>query len=251
MDGSLESVLLPAAGIFLISGTLQGVSGFGLALVAVPVLASFVEPQIAVPVATLAGGAVAALMIARFRQHCDWGRAAWLGVPALCIAPFGVHLLKALTASQLRLGLGVVLIGSALFSFFRKAPAPDAPRTSRLGSVCVGGFSGVLGGALGMTGPLLADYLIKSGIRREEFSITLNLIFVASAAWRTGLYFAQGLMTGPALQVACLAVPVALTGAAIGILISRRIKNEAFVRFVNVLLVAIGIWMIVEGARKP
>ena len=138
-----------------------------------------------------------------------------MAVPLLILvmAPFGVHLLKILTAAQLKLGLGLVLIASTSAHFFKSGakggsvaagPVMHSPVTT----VCVGGISGVFGGALGMTGPLLADHLIKTGIRSEGFKVTLNLVFVLSAIWRTGLYLQQDILSGHTLMLGLTAVPV-------------------------------------------
>ena len=250
-----DGLLLPAVLIFLVSGALQGASGFGMAVVAVPLLATMMPPQIAIPATVLASIVVSLLMIFRYRQHCDWNRAAWLGVPALLLAPLGVHLLKILTADQLRLSLGVVLIASTLLHYLLarngNGAAADLPKPppSRVKTVAVGGISGVIGGALGMTGPLLADHLIGTGIKREDFNITLNLIFLASSVWRTGLYFVQNVMTGRTLMLGLIALPAAVGGALLGGLLGGKIKNESFAGFIHLLLLAIGIWMLIEGAR--
>lgn len=249
-------VWVPALAVFLVSAMLQGASGFGMALLAVPLLTLLVDPKVAVPAVTMAGMAVSALTVIQLWRHCDWRRAAWLGIPALLAAPFGVHLLKVLTSQQLCFGLGVVLILSSVVSLCQKqrscegaAAAGRAARIGPVGSVAVGGFSGVLGGALGMTGPLLADYLNKSGIRPDEFRITLNLIFLASSVWRTGLYAAQHVMTGPTLWLAAGAIPVAALGAFVGGVAGRRIRPETFTNSVNWMLLLIGIGMLVQSWR--
>lgn len=276
-----DGILLPALAIFLISAVLQGASGFGMALIAVPLLTLLMSPKMAVPATTLASVIVSGIIVVQLWRHCDWPRAAWLGIPALLTAPFGVHLLKVLTSEQLCLGLGVVLVLSAVVSLLaqRRAQAaagvvrvvvlaepaagsaaaagvvPDEPvanasvRTNPAAALAVGGVSGVLGGALGMTGPLLADYLNKSGIHPDEFRITLNLIFLASSVWRMGLYMAQGVLTGPTWWLAAAAIPVAVGGALLGGVLGRRIRRETFVIAVNWMLLFIGIGMLIQSQR--
>lgn len=250
-----------ALGILMVSSIIQGATGFGTALLAVPLLSLFLDPKVAVPATTIASMVISVMIIVHLHQHCDWRRAAWLGIPALVTAPFGVHLLKVATSQQLCTGLGVVLIGSAIISLVSQrkvravssatgdTPAVPLMKVRPLSSVAVGGFSGVLGGALGMTGPLLADYLNKSGIRPNEFRVTLNLIFLASSIWRTGLYVARDVLTGKTLWLSLIAIPAVMAGALLGWVWGRKIKQEAFTTCINWFLLLIGIGMLIQGYR--
>ncbi len=136
------SVLALTPGIFLVSAALQGASGFGMALLAVPLLTLAMEPKIAVPVTTMAGMVGSGMIVLRLWRHCDWRRAAWLGIPALVTAPFGVHLLKVLTTGQLCLGLGVILVVSAVVSLWAKMRARSPVAVEPLRSVRISPVGG-------------------------------------------------------------------------------------------------------------
>lgn len=97
--------------------------------------------------------------------------------------------------------------------------------------------------------PLLADYLNKSGIRPNEFRITLNLIFLASSVWRMGLYVTEGILTGSTLCLAIMALPAVFAGVRFGGAIGRRIRQESFTTFINWLLLVIGIGMLLQSRR--
>ena len=100
-----------------------------------------------------------------------------------------------------------------------------------------------------MTGPLLADYLNKCGIQPNEFRITLNLIFLASSIWRTGLYVARDVLTGKTLWLSLIAIPAVMTGALLGWVWGRKIKQETFTTSINWFLLLIGIGMLIQGQR--
>jgi uncharacterized protein len=252
----------PAAAIVLGSAAFQGASGFGMALIALPLLMALAGPQMAVPIITLAALIPPLVVLRVYRRHWEPGLSAWLGVPTLLTAPFGVHLLKIMTEPQLKMSLGAVLVGSAAWHFLKaklfprtfgetKVLAPgEKPRHSRVICVLIGAFSGVLGGAMGMTGPLIADFLIKSGISREAFKATLNLVFLASAVWRTGLYFWQGVTTGGALGIGVTLMPLALLGTMIGLLADKKIPASKFVGYTQAMLLLIGAWLFVNGWRS-
>jgi uncharacterized protein len=247
----------PSVIIVFGSATFQGASGFGMALIALPLLMALMGPQMAVPVVTFANLVPPLVVLWVYRRHWQPRLTAWLGVPTLMTAPLGVHLLKIMTAPQLKMALGGILIASAAWHFLKsyfwpKTFSPDAvaggsPKHSRVACVLVGAFSGVLGGAMGMTGPLLADFLVKSGLGRESFKVTLNIIFLASATWRTGLYAVQGVTTNEAFRVGMVLLPVGLLATILGLMADKHIPAKKFIGYTQVALLMLGVWTFYNG----
>lgn len=266
---TLTSWLLPAMVAVFFTAAFQGTTGFGMALLGVPALALLIDPSTAVECITFVSIGTAAAIAYSYRKHWDLRRAAWLGVPLLAGTPLGVYVMKLLTNAQIGIGIGVLLIvtsGAYVIGFLLQrgtevkkemSAAPDCATDggiapySRTTCLVVGGTSGVMGGATGMTGPLLANYLIRTGISRESFKVTLNLIFTASALWRAGIYVGTGMIEGRTLLSALLLMPVALLGTLAGMRMDKRIPAEQFIRVVHVLLLGLGTWFVIAGCRKP
>lgn len=262
----------PAAAIVFGTSCFQGLSGFGMALIAIPCLVAIVEPQFAVPIITLIAISTTLLTTVMYWRHLLPKQALWLGVPTLLASPLGTYLLKVLSTSQLKAGVGCVLVltsGWQLAKSFLIAPPekltdigvkepgvvpigsnPDLDAeflspASRIASVFIGGCSGVMGGAIGMTGPLLADYLIKTGMKRESFKVTMSVIFLASSIWRTGLYFSDGFLNESVLTCGLLFIPVALLGTYVGLHYGKRFSMERFKTFIHWTLLGFGIWFLI------
>ena len=264
MPELLAPWLLPALAIVFFSAMFQGTTGFGMALLCTPLLATLIDPRTAVECVTVVAMATTATIAYSYRSHWDLKRAAWLGAPLLVGTPFGVLLLKILSDAQLKAGVGALLLATSgtyvAGMIFKKtteagtiAAAADPAHPAHISPaacIVVGGTSGLLGGATGITGPLLANYLIRTGISRESFKVTLNLIFTASAFWRTGCYVAMGLLHRQTLLSALLLIPVALLGTFAGMRLDKKIPAEHFIRIVHVLLLMLGTWMVVSGLRQ-
>jgi len=254
---------LPALAMMFFTAMFQGTTGFGMALICTPLLAAITGTRTAVECITLVATTTTATIAYSYRAHWDLKRALWLGAPLLAGTPVGVLLLKYLTDKQLNMGVGVVLLftsGTYVFGWLtRRAAAADAatpeekpaPPAHISPAVCiaVGGTSGILGGATGITGPLMANYLIRTGISRESFKVTLNLIFTASALWRSSCYVAMGMIHRQTLCTALLLIPVAVLGTHAGMRLDKRIPAEHFIPLVHVLLLGLGVWMVVSGLR--
>jgi hypothetical protein len=264
LDPATSTVwIAPAAVAVFATSIFQGACGFGMALLCIPMLAMLVEPRMAVECMTVASLGTTATMAFAYRSHWDVRRAAWLGIPLLVGTPFGVYLLKVLTDNQLKAGVGIFLIvtsGAYVIQFMlgkHKGGADVAPasgdmendRYSHPACVVVGFLSGVLGGATGLTGPLLANYLIRTGIQREAFKATLSLIFTASGAWRSTLFVSGGMIKGDLLLWSLAFIPISACGTFIGMRLDRRIPAAHFVSVVHFLLLGMGVWFLVMSWR--
>ncbi|MGH7143936.1 MAG: sulfite exporter TauE/SafE family protein [Planctomycetota bacterium] len=283
-----SGVLWPALAVLFASSVIQGIAGLGLALIGVPFLCMWFPMDAAVALVTITTVTVSGLIVFRLWSHCNWPRALWLGVPTVLLAPAGVYLLLILTKKQLYFVIGVVLIVSAIYGWWKLArqkrtaarlgttdadgavAAPPggvamdeavelegaglsttaaAARFSPTKLAAIGSVSGVMGGAVAMNGPLIADYLNKSGIRPEEYLVTLNVIFLASAVTRVGLYCAGGLVSAQTMWLALATWPAVVIGVVLGGKLSRLIPRAAFVRVIDGFLVLIGVYMLIQACR--
>jgi uncharacterized membrane protein YfcA len=262
---TLTNFLLSAMLAVFFTAAFQATTGFGMALIGVPALTLLIDPRSAVECITFVSITSTATIAYSYRSHWDLQRAAWLGVPLLAATPVGVYLLNLLSDAQMRIGVAaLLLLTSGMFVvnlLIRKyvgvgGTAPServAERSvgkrdySRSACLLVGGTSGVMGGATGMTGPLLANYLIRTGISRESFKVTLNLIFTASALWRASLYVGSGMITRETYIATLLLTPVALLGTQAGMRLDKRIPAEHFITVVHFFLLLLGGWLLFSG----
>ncbi|SCY49284.1 sulfite exporter TauE/SafE family protein [Desulfoluna spongiiphila] len=93
-----------------LGGLVNGIAGFGCALVATPLATQFIELPIAIPAGTIIGLAMNMQMGLTFRKYADWDRLRPLIFGAFPGALTGVTLMKKLPGDTLKFAMGIFLI---------------------------------------------------------------------------------------------------------------------------------------------
>ena len=240
-----DPATLPVVGVVFLATLVRSALGFGEGLVAVPLLALVIPIRVAVPLATLLSIAVAALILLQ-----DWrkvhARSAWsLVFPTLLGIPLGLLVLTEVSPPVVKAAMAIVIIAFSCYGLFgrRKPQLPD----DRLAWV-FGFGAGVLGGAYGMNGPPLVVYATLRGWTPEHFRATLQGYFLpASAAGMFG-FWVTGLWVPDVTRYFLLSLAPAVFAVLIGRAANRRMRPEAFVRYVHLGLIGIGVLLLVQIA---
>ena len=135
--------------VFFAAGLTQGLTGFGFALVAVPILGLVASPQLVVPAVIIGGTASNFILLLHVRRWVRLGQIWPLMLAGSVAAPFGAHLLDILSADVLRIIIGVAVLTFTVTSIqgFRKRI-----RNEKLAMVPLGLASGLLGGSIATAG---------------------------------------------------------------------------------------------------
>lgn len=219
-----DPLVIAACGLAVLLGALvQGVLGFGLALLAVPVLA-VLAPGL-VPVGILVAVMPLVLVSAlRERAHVDLRGIGWALVgrlPGGALGAVAVALLP-VRGLQLLIAMTVVLAVVAAVVADARRPASLVRRVSprRLTLVLAGGLSGVGGTTSGIGGPPMAVAFRNSG--GPVIRSTLASFFVLGALLSLGSLAVVGEVTATRLVAGLVLVPFVVVGyLAAGVLRSR------------------------------
>lgn len=198
------AVLVLAGAIVAAGAVVQGAVGFGLALVAAPLLV-LVDPAL-VPVPLIMLAIVhAVLAVARDGQDADWRGVGWAMLGRLPGTALGVLVVVTLPQRALSLVIGVCVLAFVLMSTVRWHPHP-APRSLLLAGVA----SGAGGTAAGIGGPPVALlYQDESGARVRG---TMGAYFVLSSLTSVAALALAGEVTGGALASTALLAPFLVGG---------------------------------------
>lgn len=153
------------------AGIVRGFSGFGTALVFVPVAGMFLPPQVIIGVITLTGVASNAALLPRAWRQADRAEIARLALPALITIPIGIWLIDQLDPVSIRwlvAGIATVTL-TALISGWRLTG-----EVNKLGLSLIGAMSGIIGGLTGLTGPMVILFYLAG--QRAAQSIRANTI---------------------------------------------------------------------------
>ncbi|UPG72351.1 sulfite exporter TauE/SafE family protein [Roseomonas gilardii subsp. gilardii] len=196
----LLATLLAAA----LAGLARGFSGFGSALIFVPLASAVLEPKLAAPLLVLVDNATAFPLVPAAWRGAARREVAWLTAGALVGAPLGAWLLLRLDPVALRWGMCALAVGMLvlLASGWRYHGRPAWPL-----SLAVGAGSGVFAGLAQMGGPPAVAYWLGGAIPAAKVRANIVLFFATSGVISMIVYLFAGLLTGEALVLAALMAP--------------------------------------------
>ncbi len=192
----------------VVACSMQAVTGFGFALVAMPLLALAVGAHDAVAVASLVGTVGSFLLLARYRHQVRWNLVWPALVGALLGMPLGLYVLLVVDEKFLRLAIAATV----LVSVAALASGRQLPQGSRLLDVVAGFISGVLNTSVSTNGPPLVLSLHARGLDPDAFRGTISALFAASAVVGDCLFAATGRYTPTVLLYAALGPFALLVG---------------------------------------
>ncbi len=222
----------------LLAGLARGFSGFGAALIFMPLSAAALGPRLAAPLLLVVDAAMTLpLILPAWRQadrHEVWSVAAG----ALVGAPLGTALLVHADPQALRWALsGLVLTMLALLASGWRYSGRLGPRAA----VSVGVVSGFCTGAAQMGGPPVVVAWLGGAIPVSRVRANLLLFFAATGVISAISYAVGGLFNFGLVALAVLVAPAYGLGVWIGTRLFGLASERAFRRacFVLIALAAV------------
>jgi uncharacterized protein len=214
-----------ALGAIFCAGVLRGFTGFGFAVVAVP-LASLAAPPPLIVATTLIIQAAIGLRDCWFeRKRSDWAAVWRLVGGAVAGTPFGVLLLRLLPVAWVRLGLGLLVLAAAVVSW---RPVRRREHLPRGWGMLAGACSGVANGLAAMSGPPAIVYFLASEPDRVRMRSSLMTYFPLVAALALAPSWYAGLLGLPPVLLAAFGLPLMILGGWLGSFLFRHYGHTAY-----------------------
>lgn len=233
--------------IFFAAGFTQGVSGFGSALVAMPLLTLFLDVKVAVPLCMLNGLIITSYLSFTLRRHADWRKIIPLIIGCLPGIYVGSRFLKQAESSLITLLLGIMLVGYSLYSLLYR---PKPRRIGRFWALVAGFGTGVIGSAFSAGGPPTIIYTTLTGWDKDDIKATLSVFFFTTGLFMALAHAVNGLTTLTVLRHYLLSAPFVLLGVLAGSFCYGKIRRDTYLRVILSLLVVMGAMMIISGLRE-
>lgn len=224
---------LGALAVFTLASAGQAVTGFGLALISVPLLALLADPVSAVVAATAVGVVFTSFAAYTEREHLDTAVAGRFIGAGLLGLPLGLAALRLLSADQLTLLMAAVL--ATLVALMAAQVRLPGGRGPQLGA---GVVSGALLTSTGMNGPPLVVVLHAARMAPQPFRATLQAVFSIQGLVALGAFTATGAVSATAALLAGAGVLGIPLGWVVGERCFRALSPETFRRVVLALLAA-------------
>ena len=228
--------------VFLLAGFVQGLTGFGSALVAIPLLSLLIDIKTAVPLCVLNGLIITAYLAVKLRNYLDWQKIQPLLIGSLAGIPVGIILLKEVDSSIIRMVIGGLLISYSLFNLVF-SPRPLNP--GKEWGYLAGFFTGAIGAAFSAGGPPAIIYTTLTSWKKDEIKATLTGFFVVSGTITVLVHWASGITTLSTVRLLAATAPAVLLGTSLGVLLSARINKKNYLRIIYSFLILMGCMMLV------
>jgi uncharacterized protein len=227
----------------LAGGFVNGLTGFGTGLTALPFWLQALEPVLAAQLVSAASVAGHITAIPAVWAKVDWRRLAPLLGGGLLGVPIGAWLLPHIPVAAFKLAVGTVLVVYCtlmLIAAGRVRLAAGGRKTE----AGIGVLAGVLGGMAGLSGALPTVWASLKGWPKEERRIVFQAFNMTILSAMLVATLVQGLIGKRFLLALLLALPATLIGARLGAWLYHRLDDRRFDRVVLVLLLISGLGLV-------
>ena len=236
---AIIAALLAAFG----SAFVRGLTGFGMAILLVPILALALSPVHAVLLTNFLSVFIGLSEIRRLLRNAE--KSAWIIIALVAVTtPLGLYALSLTTPAIARVVIAFIALSAFVAILLPRRGAMDHHPATTGG---VGILSGLMTGDAGMPGPPVVPYYVGRDIARETAKASMLLIFTCASS--------AGLVSGAALGVlewnlallAALLFPAVLAGNRLGDRLSGRIADRTWRVCVGVVLGAAALAALVKA----
>ena len=237
-DLTLLEVIFIALLLF-VSSAVQGVLGFGFAVIASPIIVQ-INPNLVPQLLALLGLPIALRVFFREKEGVDLSKVKPLIVGRLVGGPIGLLLLLNLSEKYLSIAVGVIVLIAGLGSFFGWVI-----NRNKLNSFLAGTFSGIFGMVAAVGGPPVA--LLYRNTKSEEFRPSLNSVFSIGILITLSLLVLSGNLFMDHLLLFVLFLPFVLIGVRISSSIFSKFSDSFIAASVTYFSVLSGLYVILRN----
>lgn len=217
---------------------LQASIGFGLGMLAAPVIA-LIEPTLLPGIIIMMSLVVTTMVVIRERTQLDLRGAGWALIGRIPGSVLGAYLVVVLPVKWLAFAIGAVVLGGVLISFLGWRPHP---RRGML--VAAGTVSGVFGTALAIGGPPMA--LVWQGMDAARMRGTMSAFYLVGSFVSLVSLFAVGAIDTVTAAMAGWMVPALVLGYFLSRLVNRHLNKQSLRLVALVVSAASAILVIVD-----
>lgn len=228
--------------IVFVAAFAQSLTGFGFALIMMPLVTVVLGVRTAAPVVALAALTVYSVNLVRYRRSINVSEVLRLGVASAAGVPVGIWVLANADEKVVMRILGLILVAYASYSLLQ----PKARRVLPRGWGYPAGFlAGCFGGAYNTPGPPVIVYGSMRQWPRDEFRAVLQALFFLNGILVVASHALAEHLTKQVLVYYLYAVPALVVGILAGSVVDPRIDQNQFRRIVTAMILVLGLALVV------
>ncbi|MDH8678345.1 sulfite exporter TauE/SafE family protein [Fusibacter bizertensis] len=224
--------------IILVSAIVQGATSFGFSLLALPLLGYFYNLKIIVPTLVIFSIVLNLIILLRLRLVPKFKELAILAFFAICFIPVGVNVLIFVDEILLKRIVGLLLIIISVIMF---KGITIKLKHKTFSYMIAGILSGILNGAVSLSGPPIVVLLASDQKNKNEFRASLTFLFLLLNVVTIFLFANKGLFENKEIINMLFLLPVMIMGTFVGIYLGNKIDEQKFKKIVLILLMIMGI----------
>lgn len=239
MTPDLTIVLTTVVAAFIL-----GASGFGFALVAMPILSGLTSIYTAVPLVALGTLTSNTILGIYYRRACNFKVVGQLLLGAVLGIPLGFLALQYVPVNWMLTTLGLMIVAYTVYAL----ASPVMPVLKAQGWIYGAGFvSGVLMGGYNLPGPPVILYGNSQRWPQMEFKGNLSRFFWVNAFIAVLGHGLQNRISQAILSQFLMTLPGLIVGLFAGVALARLFNPVLFRKGVLGLLMVMGIRLIILG----
>lgn len=210
-----------------VAGCARGFSGFGGALIFVPVASSLIGAKLAVPLLLIVDLVLTPGLIPKAWRNADRANVGVMALGAVIGVPTGTYLLTHVDGVVIRWAIVAIVAGllALLMSGWRYHGRPHAGLTAAVGMT-----SGLFSGAAQVGGPPVVAYWLGGAIPPLTVRANIVLYFAISSVLSIASYLIAGLLTWETVGLSLTIGPTFALGLYIGSHLFSRANEATFRR---------------------
>lgn len=242
--------------VIFITHTLEGITGFGSSVLALPFLNVTIGLRIAVQLLCVLSWAMALYIVIRSWRDLVWKEFLFIVLWAGLGMPLGIWLFDKLPGAWLCVFLGIFMIAVGIRGEIATLKTPAAtlpaqpPRRNFLMKLLLFG-GGVIQGAFGTGGPFVVIYSSKALPDKRVFRGTLSMLWLSMNTVRLLKWGIAGELWNRELGGCLLwGFPVMLAGVILGDYLHNKVSEYHFKVGVYAVLAISGVFMVVNNVIR-
>ncbi len=235
----LSEIFITGAVTFAAFFTL-GLSGFGSALVMIPILTLFLDIKLVVTASAVTHIVILSATILRQRSRFEKRLVLLVSLGSIAGVTLGTTIFVSYSSVLLKKIFGASLI-LFLLTTFRKAEHGKPMKMDKGVGVVAGIISGLVGALFGTAGPPVVLYFNRKIGKKEVLRSSLLYFFLLTTLWRIANYTIAGAMNTDSLTLGLSLIPPAAAGITLGSRTHFAINESLFRKTLTIILLASGI----------
>ena len=235
--------MLQVLAILFLATSINSTFGFGLGLIAMPLLSFLVDIKTATPLVALVAGTTSLLIFAKNRREAKLGDAGPMIIASVLGIPFGLYLLKGVADDLMKSILAIMII---LFASISLSGGFKFTLNSNRLSPLFGFISGVIASAYNMGGPPIIIYGSLRKWPPSNFRATLQSFFLPVCIFTVASHTIGGLVTSEVLHFFLYSLPIILFTTLVGGKINQFFSIDRFNRYIYCILLLIGVFLLIK-----